>query len=143
MIGRRPDAHSPDRQTFRPPLALRVTLAFFGAFSCFAAVAALYSGIAQRSGRLFGAAGILCIPGVLALASARRRVEAGPDGLRSQSALGHRIVSWEDVGRIDRTRNSFTIETAQGPVSAGWLAAADRERLLQLTIERAKLALSA
>lgn len=56
--------------------------------------------------------------------------------------VGDRTVEWSDVRRVDQTRASFVIETARGPVSAGWLGNEDRTLLLKVVLERAKLARS-
>ncbi len=129
-----------ESNTFRSPFALRAVLTLFGAASAIAAVFALASGVRQGSGRLVGAGALLAGPGLLACAAWRRRIEVGAEGLTSRSLLGVRRIRWDQVRRVDRTANSFTVESALGPVSAGWLARTDREALLKLIIERARLA---
>lgn len=125
--------------TFRSPLALRAVLTLFGTVSAIAAILAVSSGVKHRSGSLIGA-GVLLTPAVLAAAAWQRRIVAGADELLSYSLLGVRRVRWEQVRRVDRSTTSFTVESELGPVSAGWLARPDREALLKLIIERAKLA---
>ncbi len=120
-------------------MPLRVTLTIFGLLSGLTALLAVLSGAQRGTGHELIGAIILGLPVLLAAAVWRRRVEADSERLRSFSLFSQIEIMWGDVRRIDRGRRSFTIETAKGPVSAGWLAEPDRERLMKLVIERAKL----
>ncbi len=125
---------------FRPPILLRAVGAVIGVLCAWAAILQTWAGIAHgEPGRLIGAL-VVVAPCGLALAVLRKTVVVRPEGLQSTTLIGDRQIPWNAVYRIDQTRTSFVIETRHGPVSAGWLAREQRERLLRQVLERARLA---
>jgi hypothetical protein len=124
---------------FRPSKALRAVLGIFGVFCCAIAVNGWMSGRYSSVSSMAALTLLLLLPSLVGAAVVGRRVEANTDGLRSVSIFGALFVAWSGVNRIDQGRGSFVIETASGPVSAGWIAPGEREQLMRLVIERAKL----
>jgi hypothetical protein len=68
-----------------------------------------------------------------------KKITVSNEGIISTNWLGSRSAQWAGVKRVDQGRRSFVIETTSGPISAGWTAPKERETLLRLVIERAKL----
>jgi len=127
---------------FRPPRTLRALFAVLGIVCAWAALwqAGLFA--AQREPKRLAAALVVSLPCWLAMALLRKAVVVREDGLRSTTLLGTRLIPWEAIYRLDQTRHSFVVETQQGPVSAGWLARPERERLRRLILQKARLTLS-
>lgn len=124
---------------FRPAPALRVVAALVAALSLWAAVWALVRGIATGQPRLLIGAAVLALPCLVAATVLRRRVVVTPDALVSTGLLRTRRVAWSSIRHVDQTRHSFTAFAPGGVVSAGLIAADQRERLLRLVLEHGKL----
>lgn len=128
--------------TFRPPRLLRLLFAAFGGLCAWAAVWQVWLFAATGEARRLLAALIVGLPCGLAAAVWRKAVVVEEEGLRSTTLCATRVVPWTAVYRLDQTRRSFVVETQAGPVSAGWLAQAERDRLLRLILQKARLTAS-
>lgn len=84
----------------------------------------------------------LSIPCWYAAAVLRKRVVVREDGLHSATLLGSCFIPWGTMHYLDQKRASFVVETDSGSLSAGWLAPSDRERLMRLILQYAKLSIS-
>jgi hypothetical protein len=124
---------------YRPPLVVRVLLTFFGIVCAGAAAWQLQAFLLSGEWRRLAGALLVALPCLTAVAINRRCVIVQEEGVRSVNLLGSRFASWQSVRRLDQTRSSFVIETESGPISAGWLARAHRDRLLRQVLERAQL----
>lgn len=124
---------------FRPPPVLRGLAAVWGIVCGSAALWLLGRSLSQQDARALLAALPLLLPCLFATAVWRRRVRVEETGVVS-TTFGRTIhVAWSEIRAVNQTRTSFVIETAQGAVSAGWIARADRDRMMRLVIERARL----
>ncbi|HXG24098.1 MAG TPA: hypothetical protein VNJ09_06035 [Chthonomonadales bacterium] len=85
---------------------------------------------------------VLSLPCWYAAAVLRKRVIVSEDGLYSTTLLGSRFIPWETVRYLDQKRASFVVETDCGSLSSGWLAPSDRERLMRLILQFARLGIS-
>jgi hypothetical protein len=124
---------------FRAPLSLRWILGVAGAGCAIVAGAQIVAFLTSGDVRHLGAAVALLLPGVLVFMVSRRRVIVAAEELRSRTLFHERVIPWSAIRRLDKTRGAFIVETSHGPVSAGWLAAHEREQLMRLIIEHAKL----
>lgn len=120
---------------FRPDRSLRIVVCVFAALCVWGA---LY----QTARFHFAAAIVLAIPCILAMTVVRRRIEVRDDALVSVGLIKTREIPWSGVRRIDQTRRSFVFVTDKGSVSAGWIAAAQRDLLFRKVLEKAKLTIS-
>jgi len=107
--------------------------------SCAVAVSGWASGRYGSLPAMVALTFLLLLPSFVGAAIIGRRIEVMQDAIRTVSAIGSRTVDWSGVKGIEQGRTSFVIETSSGPISAGWIAPKDREQLLRLVIERAKL----
>lgn len=128
--------------TFRPARFLRILLGLIGAI-CLSLVLIrlLECTLLRKTLNLIGLLA-LSIPCWYAAAVHRKRIVVREDGLHSTTLLGSRFIPWESVRYLDQKRASFVLETDCGSVSAGWLAPSDRERLMRLILQYARLSTS-
>ena|SRR5579872_538076 len=127
---------------FRPAFGLRLLGVGMGAIGAWAAVWQVVIGVSRGEPARLVAALVAALPCLLAAVVLRRKIVVQEEALVSASLLGARRISWESVRRIDQTRASFVVVTHAGAVSAGLIAARDRERLMRLILERARLTAS-
>jgi hypothetical protein len=127
---------------FRPAAVLRGICLAFGLLSGLAAGGLIVSALMHGEWRRIAPALVVAVPCLLAVIVLRRRIILTKDGLRSVALLHDFSVPWGSVKRLDRTRTSFLVATDLGLISAGLIAAEDRERLLRLILEKARLSAS-
>lgn len=127
--------------TFRPAMALRVISAIIGILCVITAVANLVDATVLNWSVRLPAAGLLFLPYLMALWIVRRKVVLSADGITVSGVFRRRHIPWSDVLAVEQTRKSFVIITAEGDVSAGWIAAETRDLLFRKVLELAKLAL--
>jgi hypothetical protein len=126
------------RETFRPSPPARALAALFGA-TCAPGAAILCGRAAHGDLLALVGATIWAIPVWFAAAVLIKRIAVDEDGIHSRSLAGARSAPWGAVARLELTRGGFVVVTKAGPISSGWLRPADRERLLRIVLERARL----
>jgi hypothetical protein len=127
---------------FRPPLALRLLLGCYGVLCIVAVCGHVVVAVAQKEPIRLTAVLILLACSVLAVALLRQKIEVSDEGLRAVSAFGARFIPWSAVRRLDQMRHTFVVFSEAGTVSAGWLFRREREQLLRLILQHAKLTAS-
>jgi hypothetical protein len=120
---------------FRPDKTLRIVVCVFAALCVWGAI---YQAVLLH----VAAAIVLALPCILAATLLKRRIEVRDDAFVSVGLLKTREIPWAGVRRIDQTRRSFVFVTDKGSVSAGWIAAGQRDLLFRKVLEKAKLTIS-
>ena len=128
-----------DRIVFRPSLLLRILFGVCGVLSFGAALYSLYFVESSNPVAILVRRLLLLLPLFASVHVNLQQISVTGEGIESRRWFGKRVVKWGNVKRIDQGRGSFVIETAAGPISAGWISPAEREELLRLVVERAKL----
>lgn len=127
---------------FRPAAVLRGICLAFGLLSGLAAGGLIIEAMMHGEWKRIAPSLIIALPCLLAVIVLRRRIVVTEEGLRSVALLHDFAVPWGSIRRLDRTRTSFLVATDLGFISAGLIAAEDRDRLLRSILEKARLTTS-